>query len=163
MTTSNVRQGHYAKANIAKVIAFLRLFMPETLAKRIICIVLLAVGIPSDEVAEIAGFCDKTVKSISKNMSSDNFDSLFMIRGGGRKGKLTNIEKAIVDEVENGEYHSKQQVVDMIQEKHGLKTSLAAVGRLLKKTRSGSSNPVQSQQKQTRSNNASFTTQHCNR
>ena len=138
MTTCSIRQEHYAKANITKVIAFLRLFMPETLAKRIICIVLLAVGIASGEVADITGFCEKTVKSINKKMNADNFDSLFSISGGGRKSKLTNIEKAIVEEVEQGEYHSKQQVVDMIQEKHGLKTSLAAVGRLLKKTQLGS-------------------------
>ena len=137
MTTCGVRQEHYAKANVTKVIAFLRLFMPETLAKRMVCIVLLAVGIASDEVADITGFCEKTVKSIGKKMNADNVDSLFLISGGGRKGKLTTIEKAIVEEVEQGEYHSKQQIVDMIREKHGLKTSLAAVGRLLKKTRLG--------------------------
>jgi transposase len=68
-------------------------------------------------------------------MNAENFDSLFVIGGGGRKNKLTSIEKAVVDEVDQGEYHSKQQVVDMIQEKYGIKTSLAAVGRLIKKTR----------------------------
>ena len=161
MTTCGARQEHYAKANVAKVIAFLRLFMPETLAKRIVCIVLLAVGVASDEVAGITGFCEKTVKSISKKMNTDNADCLFLISGGGRKGKLANIEEAIVEEIEQGEYHSKQQIVDMIQEKHGIGTSLAAVGRLLKKTRSGSRNAARSRQKRTRSNSASFTKQHC--
>ena len=132
MTTCGIRQEHYAKVNVTKVIAFLRLFMPETLAKRIVCIVLLAVGIASDEIADITGFCEKTVKSISKKMKTDDVDSLFLINGGGRKGKLTNIEKAIVEEIEQGEYHSKQQIVDMIQEKHGIKTSLAAVGTAIK-------------------------------
>jgi transposase len=46
------------------------------------------------------------------------------------------VEKEIVEEIENNNYHSQQEIADMILEKFSLKVSLSAVGRLLKKTAS---------------------------
>ena len=62
---------------------------------------------------------------------------MFHVAGGGRKRKLAGIEGAIVDAINNGTFHSHQQIADMIQEKHGVKVSLPVIGRLLKKTASG--------------------------
>jgi len=63
-------------------------------------------------------------------------DNLFKVGGGGRKRKLENVEETIIAEIEKNDYHSHQQIADMIQEKHGIKVSLKSVERLLKKTKS---------------------------
>lgn len=121
---------------ITSVINFLCMFMPETLAKRVICIILLAVGVPNEQIAELTGFCNKTVKSVQKRLSEGDISGLFKIGGGGRKSKTADVEKAIVDEINNNQYHSRQQIADMIFEKHGIKLSVNAVGELLKKMES---------------------------
>jgi transposase len=120
---------------IQQVIKFLGMFMPETLAKRVVCIVILAIGIPTEQSAEISGFCTKTVKSIQKKLNENDLSSLFKIGGGGRKSKTADVEKAIIEEITTNPYHSRQQISDMIYEKHGIKLSVNAVGELLKKTK----------------------------
>jgi len=119
--------------NISKVIEFLGIFMPITLVKRIVCIVLLSVGISAEETARISGFCEKTVKSIKKKLDSNEADTLFVISGGGRKSPLADFESAIVDEINQNAYYTKQQIADMIFDKHGIKVTPQAVGKLLKK------------------------------
>jgi transposase len=126
----------YSFSTITKVISFLQMFMPETLAKRIICIVLLAVGISPKEVAQISGFCTKTVTKIKNKMDKNETDGLFTIKGGGRKSILAEVETEIVNEVLQNQYHGKQQIADMIQEKFGIKVTPQCVGKLLKKTAS---------------------------
>ena len=122
---------------INKVLIFFRLFMCETLAKRVISIVLIAIGLPDSRVAELTGLCDKTVSILKKRLENGEIDSMFHVAGGGRKRKLADVEVSIVDEINNGAYHSHQQIADMIQERYGIKVSLPAIGRLLKKTESG--------------------------
>ncbi len=119
---------------IASVIDFLTMFMPETLAKRVVCIVLLAIGTQVEQVAQLTGFCSKTVKKVQNNLNKGNIQDLFKIGGGGRKSKTAGLEQAITDELNNNQYHSRQQIADMILEKHGIKLSARAVGELLKKT-----------------------------
>ena len=118
---------------VKKVINFLKMFMPETLAKRIVCMLLLSVGTPLEEIREISGFCDKTIKNIEKKLKHEEIGSLFEISGGGRKSKVRDVEKEIIDEINAGQYHTRQQISDMIYEKHGIKISVNAVGELLKK------------------------------
>lgn len=122
-----------SKDKIASVIRFLRMFMPETLAKRVVCIILIAVGVPNEQIAELTGFCMKTVKTVQKKTSEDDISGLFKIGGGGRKSKTADVEEAIVEEINSNQYHSRQQIADMIFEKHGIKISVNAVGELLKK------------------------------
>lgn len=119
---------------ITRVINFLCMFMPKTLAKRVVCIILLAVGVPNEKIAEMTGFCDKTVKSVQKRLNEGDINGLFKVGGGGRKSKTADVEKAIVDEINNNQYHSRQEIADMIYEKHGITLSVNAVGELLKKT-----------------------------
>jgi transposase len=118
---------------IVKVINFLSLILPSTLAKRIICIILHAVGVPTEQIAQLTGFCTKTVKAVQKNIDDGKIDELFKIRGGGRKSKIAGVEEAIIEEINNNQYHSRQQISDMILEKYGIKLSVNAVGAFLKK------------------------------
>jgi transposase len=120
------------------VIGFLQMFMTETLAKRIVCLLLIAVGIPNDRITESTGMSDRSIWNIKKAIHSGDIDGLFSTaRGGGRPGKAKGIENAIVEELEKNNYHTRQQVADMIMEKFGISMSVSAVGKQLKKTASG--------------------------
>jgi len=122
-----------SQGNVSKVIEFLGMFMPSTLVKRLVCIVLLSVGISEEETARISGFCEKTIKTIKKKLESSEVDALFVVSGGGRKSPLADFESAIIDEINQNAYYTKQQIADMIFEKHGIKVTPQAVGKLLKK------------------------------
>ena len=124
---------HYSNTMILKVIEFLGMFMPITLAKRIVCIIVLSIGVSKEEAARISGFCDKTVSSIKKKLDSNELNTLFVINGGGRKSPLVDYEAAIIDEIANNAYYTKQQIADMVFEKYGIKVTQQAIGKLLKK------------------------------
>lgn len=119
---------------INKVLVFFRLFMCETLANRVISIILIAVGLSDSRVAELTGLCDKSVSTLKKGLEKGELDNIFHVAGGGRKRKLSDMEGSIIEEINNGNYHSQQQIADMVQEKYGIKVSLPVIGRLLKKT-----------------------------
>jgi len=125
----------YSKTNISKVLEFLRLFMPITLAKRIICIIVLSIGVSTGETARISGFCEKTVKLIKQKLDSKELDMLFVIKGGGRKSPLADFESAIIEEINKNAYFTKQQIADMVFEKYGVKVTQQAIGKMLKKKR----------------------------
>ena len=119
---------------IKAVMKFLEIFMCKTLVRRITSMILLAIGTPNKQIAEITGFCERSVRDLKKRIETEEIESLFVVGGGGRKRKLKDLESAIAEEIEQNNYHSRQQVADMILEKYGIKVSLPAVGRLLKKT-----------------------------
>jgi len=125
-----------AEEIIKKIMKFLRLFMSETLVKRILSILLLSVGVSNSRVTELTGLCARSVHSLKKELEKGEIERLLKVGGGGRKRKLENIEEAVIAEIEKKDYHSRQQIADMIEEKHGIKVSLMSVGRLLKKTKS---------------------------
>ena len=133
-TEENPPSSDAALQIISKVLIFLRLFVCETIAKRVVGMVLVAVGIPEDRVAELLGLCGKSVRAIKKGLEDGTIDEMFHTAGGGRKRKLGDVEESIIEEIGNNNYHSHQQIADMIQEKYGIKVSLPVIGRLLKKT-----------------------------
>ena len=120
------------------VILFLQMFMNETLAKRTVGIILVALGMTYGQVAELTGLSKRSVCAIKSAINNGDIDSLFVVtHGGGRTGKAKGFEEEIVEELEKNNYHTRQQVADMIQEKFGITMSVSAVGKLLKKTASG--------------------------
>ena len=73
---------------ISRIISFLQMSMTETLAKRIVSMILLAVGTPNIEVTELTGLCNRSVRELRKNIQDKNiWDNLFYVGGGGRKRK----------------------------------------------------------------------------
>ena len=120
---------------VRKVIEFLQLFMPMTLAKRVVAMVLLSVGVPASYVTELTGLCDRSTRGLLKSMQKEEIESLLSIKSGsGQKSKTSGIEREIVAEIEKGNYHTRQQIADMIEEKFHVSVSVATVGRFLKKT-----------------------------
>ena len=124
---------------ITEIITFLGMFIPISLAKRITSVLLLLAGMSHDRVSELTGSCDRSVRNWKKQISNGDTDKLLMIgNGAGRKSKFVGIEEQVIEEIEKGNYHTQQQIVDMVQEKFNVKVSLMAVSRLLKKTASRS-------------------------
>jgi transposase len=125
---------HTVSIHILKmVMSFLEMFMCKTLVKRIMSLVLIAVGLSNPRITELTGLCDRSIRSLKKAIADGDTESFFTVGGGGRKGKLADVEKEIVEEIESNNYHSRQEIADMILEKFSLKVSLSAVGRLIKK------------------------------
>jgi transposase len=123
---------------IKEIIAFLELFIPSILARRITSVLLLLAGVPHDRVAEWTGSCDRSIRQWMKQISSGDTDKLLTVStGAGRKSKFVNIEEQVLADIESGNYHTLQQIADMVKEKYNIEVSLTAVSRLLKKTGSG--------------------------
>ena len=120
---------------VRSVINFLQLFVPLTLAKRAVSMLLLAVGVPNDRVTALTGLCERSVRSLKQAMAEGNPADLLKIKeGSGRKSKLADVETEILQELEKNNYHSRQQIADMILEKFQIQISVSAVGKMLKKT-----------------------------
>ena len=131
------------------VLIFLQLFITETLAKRIVSMMLIALGASNNRITELTGLCDRSVRALKKSIESGELDNLFEAGGGGQKSKLSDIEAEIVKEVNENDYHSQQQIADMVFEKYGIKVTQPTISRLLKKTELSGLNAVHCQQKQT--------------
>jgi transposase len=112
--------------------------MADTVAKRIIGTVLLEVGVPDARVSEMTGMSDRSVRELRKKLrerASD--DDLFRASGGGRKRKLKDIDSLIAEKIESNDYHTHQEIADMIYTEYGIKVHRSTVLRMLKKTASG--------------------------
>ena len=123
---------------IEKTLNFLQLTMNLTLAKRLLCIIFLVAGLTTTRIAELVGLTDKSVQKLEKQLAEGDYKNLFQTGHGesGRKGKLVDVEEAIIAEINKNDYHSQQQIADMIHEEYGIKVSLPVISRLLKKTES---------------------------
>jgi transposase len=118
---------------IKKILVSFQSFMCETLAKRLLSMVLIVIGVSDNLITELTGLCGQSVRTLRKSLVSGDIDSLFHVGGGGRKAKLIDAEDFIIKEINSNNYHSHQQIADMIQEKYGIKVSLPVISRLLKK------------------------------
>ena len=115
------------------VISFLTVFMPITLVKRLLSLVLIAADIDNENIHRLTGYGNSTIRKLRSNMHKKSIQDILVIRGGGRKAKSTGVESEILSELEHGNYHTRQQVADMIKDKFGISMSVSAVGKLLKK------------------------------
>ena len=69
---------------------------------------------------------------MKKSIETGELDSLFHVSGGGQKGKLSNVETEIINEINQNKYHSQQEIADMVFEKFGLKVTQPTISRFLK-------------------------------
>jgi hypothetical protein len=81
---------------IGNIIGFLRNLMTETLAKRIVSLVLIVVGVPNERVTTLPGLCDRSVRELRKKITDGKADDdLFHVGGGGRTGKLKALDACL--------------------------------------------------------------------
>ena len=119
---------------IRAVLQFLQMFMTETLAKRIVVVILIAIGTQNDRITELTGMSDRSIWRVKKAINGGNIGDAFALgKGSGRPGNAKGFEDEIADELEKNNYQTRQQVADMIYEKFGITMSVSAVGKLLKK------------------------------
>ncbi len=141
----NIYVGTQADApEIVRIILnFLVLFMPMTLAKRVVSIILIAAGLPISRITEMSGLTQRSVRSFGKKIREGDTESLLKLKEGrGRKGKAADVEEQILAELEKGNYHTRQQIADMVKEKFHISMSVSAIGKFLKKKR-----PAQTQER----------------
>ena len=100
----------------------------------IVSVILLAAGLTVTEVAEMTGLSSRSVQSTGRAIKDGSIRSkLVRKKNSGRKRKTAGVEEQIIAELEQGNYHTRQQIADMIREKFQITGSLPAVGRVLKK------------------------------
>ena len=117
------------------VICFLQLFIPETTARKVVCVILIAIGMPVSEISEFVGVSERNVQSTGRAVRDGSISSVLVHKKtSGRKSKTADVEEQILAELDNGDYHTRQQIADMLKEKFQITVSLSAVGRFLKKT-----------------------------
>jgi transposase len=118
------------------IVSFLLMFVPKTLAKRIVAMILLAGDVPIPHVVKLSGLCERSVRELKRAMAEKDVSGLLTLKNGsGSRSKTKGIEDEIIAEVERGNYHTRQQIADMVEEKFQVKISVTAVARLLKKRR----------------------------
>ena len=126
-----------ANGIIQSVMAFLCVFLPKTLTKKVICAILLSAGTPVERVVVLTGLTERCIRDIGRNIRSGNISSVLSARkGSGREAKTAEVEKQILEEVRSNNYHTLRQIADMIKEKFQIFVSLPTVRNLLKKTAS---------------------------
>ena len=129
-------QGH-AAGILNQAVEFLKIFLPETLAKRLVAIILLAIGVPVKTAIGLTGLSERSLWALHKQLSVQDVSEIMVFHyGGGRSAKASGLEGQILAEIEAGSYHTRQEIADMILEKFHVKLSRTSVGRLLKKTAS---------------------------
>ncbi len=122
---------------LKQAVGFLEIFLPKTLAKRFVAIILLAIGIPVKTATSLAGLSEKSLWTLHKQLSESDVSEIMVFHyGGGRSAKASGLEEQILAEIETNNYHTRQEIADMILEKFHVKMSRTSVGRFLKKTAS---------------------------
>lgn len=122
---------------LKQAVGFLEIFLPKTLAKRFVAIILLAIGIPVKTATSLAGLSEKSLWTLHKQLSESDVSEIMVFHyGGGRSAKASGLREQILAEIETNNYHTRQEIADMILEKFHVKMSRTSVGRFLKKTAS---------------------------
>ncbi len=117
------------------VIGFLVLFIPRTLAVRLVSILFIASGMSNARVSLLVDCSQKTVLKLRRRMGEETVESLMVIKeGSGRKKKADKtVLEAIVDRVQSGLFSSLRQIADMIKAEFSLTLSCETVSRILKR------------------------------
>jgi hypothetical protein len=75
--------------------------MPETLAKRVVSVVLIAIGTTNDRISEVTGLSDRSIWRLKNIIINGNINELFTTGYGiGRPGNAKGFESEIAEELE---------------------------------------------------------------
>ena len=119
-------------AKVRFLICFLSKFLPLTICQRLFVILFLLVDVPGKRIGILTGICYKTVLQIKRDMKTNPLSTLLSRKSGsGSVGRLADVEEKIKEELDKNNYHSRQQISDMIWEKFGVRMKRTAIGRYL--------------------------------
>lgn len=136
---SHEEQQSISLSLIKAISLYLQLFISPIIARRIISALFVIAGVGNPAITELTGLSERGVCDLKRRLRDGSIDGLFEIKGGrGRKSKLKDVESQIVEEIEKGNYQTLRQIADMIRERFGIRVSIMAVSRLLKKKKSAS-------------------------
>jgi len=94
-------------------------FLPVTLAKRLMAIILLAIEMPVKDAMELTSLCEKSMWTLKKQIREQSVSNLMVIKfSSKRRGKSAGIEKQILAELELGNYRTCQEIADRIEDKN---------------------------------------------
>lgn len=131
--TSERTMPDWSKALAKEIIRYLAELMADTMAMRIVALVLICAKVPVWVTSELSGFCTKTVYKLQKLAKECRFSELFSISGGGRPSKLADIKDNLFDILDSENFYSYKAIVQMIKDRFDIDVSVSAVSRLLKK------------------------------
>ena len=135
-TKNQLRQeSDKAGAVVLIIISFLVSFITMTIARRLIAILYILADVPVPRICVLTGLSDDTVYDLRQKMhNSTNILQLFTIKSGsGRKCAISDVEDSVKKELNSNNYHSRQQIADMIYAKFNIKLRLSAISAYLKK------------------------------
>lgn len=96
---------------------------------------MLAIGVSVKDAIGLTGLSERSLWSLKKSIRETPVAELMVIKSGsGRKAKTKGLEEQILTELDSHNYHTRQEIADMIEEKFHVCISRSTVGRLLKKT-----------------------------
>ncbi len=109
----------------------MQLFLPVTLVKRLVAIIRLAIGMPVKSAMEMTDLCEKSMWTLKKQLREQPVSDLMVIKSGSeRKEKSAGIKKQILAGLEAGNYRTRQEIGDMIENKFHIKVFRSCVGCL---------------------------------
>jgi len=128
------KEDRYLHGIVYQVCAYLCMFMPRTLAVRLVCILFVACCMSNNRIAGLADCHAKTVRNLRKRMDNEMVSELMVIApGSGRKPKVkADIKTQIIEKVKEGTFCCLRQIADMIKLSFALTISESAVSKLLK-------------------------------
>ena len=92
----------WSKDLAKEIIRYLAELMADTMAMRIVALVLICAEVPVWVISDLSGFCTKTVYKLQKLAREGRFSELFSISGGGRPSKLADIKDNLFDILDGG-------------------------------------------------------------
>ena len=104
-----------------------------TVAKRLICAVLLAYNQSISQAASFSGVCEKSARKYRNILESGDASSLLCIAPGGREGKLESVKGRLLEEIDNGVYKTLRQICLRAQEMFGVKISRSGLSDFLRR------------------------------
>ncbi len=103
-----IKSQEHAAGIIKQAVGFLEIFMPKTLAKRFVAIILLAIGVPVKTAISLAGLSEKSLWTLHKQLSESDVSEIMVFHyGGGHRAKASGLEGQILAEIETNILHAE--------------------------------------------------------
>ncbi len=122
-----------SKRRIDRVISLLKEYFGITLVKRILCIVMLALEVDTQEICDKVGLSYKSVKKYETMLDGEEYGKLLEIDKAEKTSELADYKDIIFGELDSGAYRTLREIAVMIEEKTGLKRSRNRIQIFLRK------------------------------